>query len=168
MNRSTHLAAPDTTVVVRLATETDAEALAELRAEFLAEISAPAPAPEGLVPALRGYFRETIPSGRFVAHLALAEGRIIATSGLVFYHCPPSYSNPTGREAYVMNMYTRPEWRGRGVGTRLLKEILNSARQAGCHRVCLDAMPEARALYERMWFVDNDQAMRRLAAPPSS
>lgn len=48
-----------------------------------------------------------------------------------------------------------PEWRGRGLGGRLLQELLACAHEAGLGRVSLSVSPAnpARRLYERLGFV---------------
>lgn len=56
-------------------------------------------------------------------------------------------------------MYTVPEWRGRGIGTRLLQELLAVARESQCHRVRLNALPKAESVYTRMGFVRIDGEM---------
>ena len=50
-----------------------------------------------------------------------------------------------------------PEFRGQGLGTRLLDAVLVEARKRDCHSVRLDVIdtnPRARALYERFGFAE--------------
>lgn len=138
----------------------DAEVLVELRCAFLVEAGTGPEPDERLRAAMRGYFAETIPAGEFAAELALHGGAIIATSGLVFRRVPPSIHFPTGREAYIMNMYTRPGWRGRGVATQLLARLLARARAAGCGKVTLHAFPKAAPIYTRAGFTPVEGEMR--------
>lgn len=48
-----------------------------------------------------------------------------------------------------------PEWRGKGLGGRLLQELLSCAHEAGLGRVSLSVNPAnpAKRLYERLGFV---------------
>ena len=87
---------------------------------------------------------------------------MIACGGLVFLQKPPSPGNHSGREAYIMNMYTAPEWRGRGLATRLFDALMGDAREAGAQLVRLHATEDGRALYERSGFrlVGNEMALR--------
>jgi GNAT superfamily N-acetyltransferase len=148
------------TIIYRLATVDDVEALAMLRAEFLGEISKKSgPHPE-LIDALKLYFMRALPTGEFAAYLAEADGSIVATSGFVYYRHPPSFKNMGGCEGYVMNMYTLPKWRGQGIGTILLGKLIEHSRQNNCCRISLHAMPEAQPLYRRMGFVHSEGEMR--------
>src|ERR1022692_3950367 len=102
----------------------DVESLVNLRLAFLAEISGLNAADEGpLRESLRRYFSETVASGEFIAFIAEADKKVIASSGLIVHRHAPSNRNPTGREGYIMNRYTVPEFRGRGIATRLLQML---------------------------------------------
>ena len=112
---------------IRLATLDDVAALVDLRTKFLAEVTGSCAGPE-LIEALTQYFLRTLATGEFVAYVAESEGRIIATSGLVYYRHPPSAANLHSCEAYVMNMYTLPVWRGQGIATTLLDRLIELAQ----------------------------------------
>lgn len=152
----------------RLATADDVEPLVALRAAFLAQVGGADPADATLRDALRHYFASALPAGEFVAWLAVADGQIVATSGLVIHRHPPSPTNLAGREAYVMNMYTLPAWRGRGLAAALLDRLIDHARAAGCCRVVLHALPRARSIYVRAGFVPAEGEMRLVLSAPAT
>ena len=79
--------------------------------------------------------------------------------GLAFYVRPPYRGNLSGKEVYLMGMYTTDEWRGKGVGTALLEKLLEYARKQGVGRVWLHTEPGARSLYGRAGFCSNDAYM---------
>ena len=81
---------------------------------FLLEVADARPDDTSILPRLRNWFKEKLPNGDFSAILALAGDEVIASSGLVVHEHPPGIMIPNGREAYIMNMYTKPAWRGRG------------------------------------------------------
>lgn len=148
-------------IVYRLATISDIDALIRLRLALQIE--------EGhgdksraveLESVLREYFHVAIPSGAFLACVAELNGRIVAASGLVLHEHPPSLGNLSGREAYVMNMYTLPELRRRGIATELLRRVLELAREKRCPRVVLYALPKGMGIYRREGFVENAGSMR--------
>jgi ribosomal protein S18 acetylase RimI-like enzyme len=59
-------------------------------------------------------------------------------------------------QLHVESLAVRSDWRGRGVGTRLLEACEGIARQRGREALSLDVIdtnPDARRLYERFGFV---------------
>lgn len=61
------------------------------------------------------------------------------------------------QHAEIKSMRTSPDYRGKGLGTEMLKHILGEAKQRGCCRLSLEtgSMPffePARKLYEKFGF----------------
>jgi ribosomal protein S18 acetylase RimI-like enzyme len=54
----------------------------------------------------------------------------VATSDLIVRQHPPSAKNLEGREAFVLNVYTLPRFRGRGIAPSLLQKTIAAARDA--------------------------------------
>ncbi|HVT83475.1 MAG TPA: GNAT family N-acetyltransferase [Phycisphaerae bacterium] len=145
---------------VRAATLEDVDALVTLRARFLAEISSADPSSPELLLALRRYFQTAIPAGEFFGAVGLVGAQTVAAGGLVFHTHPPTSKNLAGREAYIMNMYTLPEFRRRGVGAAVLRKLVEHAHTSGYIRVTLHALPEGRSIYEECGFQPTEGEMR--------
>lgn len=146
---------------IRLATSADVEILAKMRLEFLRETAGffgRGVSPE-LEAATREYIAEALPKGEFLAWLAVAGGKVIGTSGLVFFHRPPTPGSLAGLDAYVLNMYTEPSWRGRGVATALLQEVIEYVKTTPARRMSLRATQAGRPLYDKFGFVADDEFM---------
>ncbi len=109
--------------------------------------------------AIQRYFAEELPAERYVGFIARVGGQAVGCGGLTFYVRPPYKSNASGREAYLMGMYTAPDWRGKGVGSALLTKLLEFAKARGVARVWLHSEPGARSLYRREGFHPNDSYM---------
>ena len=56
----------------------------------------------------RTYYEKSLEDGSHVAYLVYDGDLIIGTGGISFYQVMPTYHNPTGMKAYIMNMYTDP------------------------------------------------------------
>lgn len=69
-----------------------------------------------------------------VAWLAEIDGRPVGSAALMWFAHPPSLADPGGREAYVLNVYTRPEARRRGLARALMDRLIGEARSAGVHQ----------------------------------
>jgi GNAT superfamily N-acetyltransferase len=154
---------------IRRAAADDIEALVRLRVAMMAETGghgggAESPGAAALAEANRTYMREAVPSGDFVAYVAEADGVIIATSGVTLYRTAPNSGNLSGVQAYILNMYTLPDWRGKGLASALVERLLEHARDAGAPRVALRATDAGRRVYERFGFTGDSQYMHlRLA-----
>ena len=150
-------------VSVRRATVEDLEVLVELRMALLLEggyADADPASVAMLTEATRAWLRARLPEEQLVCWAAEAAGRIVAAAAYIVLPRPPSRGNPRGDEAYVLNVYTHPEWRGRGIAKRLMRECLAHIRATGMKRVRLHTAPAARSLYRRMGFEPIDYEMR--------
>ena len=141
----------------RKATEKDIPALVELRKQQLIDENAAAAQTIDLE--LKEYFRRALADHSFLAWLAAEDDRIIATSGVCFYQLPPNYKNPSGKMAYVTNMFTVKAARRKGIASVLLERILQEARSAGGSVVMLHASSDGEALYSKFGFVSSEGYM---------
>jgi len=92
----------------------------------------------------------------FIAWMADIDGRPVASAALMWFPHPPGPKNPTGMEAYILNVYTRPEARRMGLARALMDRLVEAARAAGARRVWLRASADGRLLYESMGFREGD------------
>ena len=83
----------------------------------------------------------------------------IGAGGVSFYQVMPTYHNPTGKKAYIMNMYTAPEYRRQGIAIHTLDLLVNDAREQGVSQIALEATDMGRALYEKYGFVKMEDEM---------
>lgn len=105
------------------------------------------------------YYRRALAKGRHAAFFALDGDRIIGTGGVSFYTVMPTYHNSTGRKAYLMNLYTDPAYRRRGIARQMVNLLLEECRARGISQVTLEATEMGRPLYEAMGFRPMPQEM---------
>ena len=152
-----------TMIGYRRAEVKDIEDLVRMRIQFIKEVQhvEGSDKDEALAEELRKFFNATMPEDRFIAWLAEESGKIIGTSGLCFYSLAPSYKNMSGGVAYIQNMYTLPEHRGRGVAKVLFDKVLCEAKALGYKKISLHATEMGRPIYEKFGFtkVDNEMAL---------
>jgi predicted acetyltransferase len=65
----------------------------------------------------------------------------------------------SGKVAYIGNMFTYPDYRKQGIATKLFSLSMDSAKEAGCKEVFLDATEMGRPIYAKYGFKKNDDAM---------
>jgi GNAT superfamily N-acetyltransferase len=148
-----------TTYTVRRATVADADTLVRHRVrmfEDMGVMSGPDIDPEEVARNYRAWLHETMPSDTYVSWLVDAEdaGRTIVVSGggatIIPWPPGPRYS---GRQlAFVYNVYTEPEHRGRGLARRVMEPIHAYCRESGIGSVSLNASPFGQPLYESMGY----------------
>ena len=105
------------------------------------------------------YFRKALCDNTFISWIALENEEIIATSGLSFSVVPPFFNILDGKVAYIMNMYTFPIYRNRGIGKELFIKLVDEAKQLGYKKITLNASDMGRPLYEKYGFKDVHNGM---------
>lgn len=98
--------------------------------------------------------KESLTDGNFISWIALIDEKIVATSGISFYRLPPNKKCPTGKVAYIGNMYTLPQYRKSGMASKLFELIVQEAESLGCTEVFLNATEMGRPIYEKFGFTD--------------
>ena len=99
------------------------------------------------------YYRSALADGSHTAYLVFDGDVFVGAGGASYYAVMPTYHNPTGRKAYIMNMYTCPAYRRRGIAARTLDLLVQDARSRGVHAISLEATDMGRPLYETCGFV---------------
>ena len=107
----------------------------------------------------RVYYEEALRDGTHTALLVLDGERFAGAGGISYYRVMPTYHNPSGWKAYIMNIYTRPEYRRQGIASRTLDLLVGDAREKGICSVSLEATEMGRPLYEKYGFVPVDSEM---------
>lgn len=139
----------------RKATIEDMDKLVELRKKQLVD--------EGIEPnididtELSVFFENKLSDGTLIQWLAEDLGEIIACGAVIFYDFPPSYTNKTGKKAYIANMYTNENYRGQGIATNLLTKLVKEARILGISKIWLGASKMGRPVYQKFGFKETDE-----------
>jgi GNAT superfamily N-acetyltransferase len=147
-----------TALQVRRLGPSDAPGLVEMRVAQLLEEGARESV--DLRPALSDYYARHLADGTFVSRAALAEGRMVASSGISIVERPPYFGCPTGRIGLVSGMYTLPTWRRQGIARDLLCRVVDEARAQGCGAVHITASDAGVPLYRSVGFVHNDSFLQ--------
>ena len=83
-------------------------------------------------------------------------GEPAASGGVWLREMQPSPGHPHGMVPYVLSVYTRPEFRRKGLASMILKEATEWARKHGHYKIVLHASRTGRKVYsqlgwERTW-----------------
>src|SRR5215472_10169936 len=99
------------------------------------------------------WVRRKMESGDYLAWFAeAADGLIAAGAGLWLMEWMPHRPGGPGRRGNILNVYTQPAYRRRGLARHLMNQILEWERKREIEVVILHASDEGRPLYESMGF----------------
>lgn len=99
------------------------------------------------------YYQSAISEDTHVAYLIFDEDKFVGAGGISYFKVMPTYHNPTGRKAYIMNMYTKPEYRRKGIEIKTLDLLVQDAKKRGITAISLEATAMGRPLYEKYGFI---------------
>lgn len=105
-------------------------------------------------------YKRALETGEHIAYLVYDQGTFIGAGGVSFYQVMPTFHNPTGKKAYIMNMYTAPEYRRQGIAYKTLDLIVKEIRKRGVSKIILEATDMGRPLYEKYGFVPMKDEMK--------
>ena len=105
------------------------------------------------------YYKRALQTGEHIAYLVYDNGIFVGAGGVSFYQVMPTYHNPTGKKAYIMNMYTAPKYRRQGSALHTLDLLISDVKQQGVSQIALEATDMGRPLYEKYGFVKMEDEM---------
>jgi len=158
---------------MRLATLEDCEIIASHRVRMFQDMGL---LPDKLLNEFRRRCRDDIKaaveSGKYIGWLVADTNdptRIIAGAGIVIRRIPPipilGAGGKTkiydGRQALIVNVFTEPAWRRRGLARQLMETIIAWCRDDGIDSVVLHASDDGRELYEKLGFSSTSEMRLR-------
>lgn len=105
------------------------------------------------------YYRKALDDDSHIAYLVFAGDRVVGAGGVSFFQVLPTYHNPSGDKAYIMNMYTDPAYRRKGIATKTLDILVHDIKSRGITAISLEATGMGRPLYEKYGFVKMNDEM---------
>jgi GNAT superfamily N-acetyltransferase len=155
--------------VIREATVDDCRVIAHHRAAMFVDMgSVDAPSDVILRDASERWLGEAIPRGEYLGWLAVStadRARVVAGAGVQVRRVLPFPQRHVaggsriaeGRQAIVVNVYTEPEFRRRGLARQLMETVLAWARSVQLESLVLHAAPDGEALYRALGFAPTNE-----------
>ncbi len=101
---------------------------------------------------LPGYFKDHLNNDLFV-YVCEDNELVISTVFLLIMKYPANPSFMNGTTGMIMNVYTLPKYRKRGIAGKLMKRAMNYAKDMGLSYLELKATEAGSALYNKLGFV---------------
>jgi GNAT superfamily N-acetyltransferase len=153
------------TFQIRRATARDADIIAWHRARMFQDMGdVSGDAFEILRANARSRLAQWIDKGDYIGWLATPVDEpemIVAGAGVQLQPILPRPLNVStigeGRQGTIVNVFTEPQWRRRGIGGLLIKEIISWSKIEQIDRLVLHASDEGRSIYERFGFTESNE-----------
>jgi GNAT superfamily N-acetyltransferase len=150
---------------VRRAAAEDAKVIAWHRARMFEDMGdVSADAFEILRAKAETQLKQWIDRGKYVGWLATLSAKPEMIVGGAGVQLQPILPRPVdlqtigeGRQGVIVNVFTEPQWRRRGVASLLIKEILTWSKREQIDRLVLHASDEGRSIYEKLRFVASNE-----------
>jgi GNAT superfamily N-acetyltransferase len=140
--------------VIRAGTPADAEQISSQRRAMFSDMGGRDPAwLDEIAASFLPWVRTKLETGEYLAWFAMAtEGHVAAGAGLWLLDWFPNRRDRKSLRGYVLNVYTEPAYRRRGLARRLMQIVVDECRDRGITMVTLHASEEGRPLYEALGF----------------
>ncbi len=141
---------------IRLVGESDIPLMSATRIAYLTEMQGERieSYKQELQQNLQHFFTQSIKEGNFFALLAEYEGTVVSYGGMILKKIPGDFNQSTYLEGDILNMYTLPEYRRKGISSRILEELLKEAKTMGVSKVALHCSKDGEPLYRKYGFED--------------
>ena len=138
---------------IRKAGMEDLEALFQERIEFIMGLrNDEVYIPEEFKQNTYEFMKEHMADDTLVTWIAEDNGVIISTAMVSYYEILPLMSNLTGKTGYILNVFTKPEYRRQGITTRLLNKLVEDAMERKVGKLYLSATDMGKPVYEKFGF----------------
>lgn len=108
---------------------------------------------------LPDYFGRKLEKELF-AFVARDGGKIVSVAFLLLIEMPANPNVPSGFCGELLNVFTQGEYRGKGLATALIKNLIAFAREKGLCRLDLSATDAGYGLYEKLGFKEKGNRYR--------
>ena len=111
---------------------------------------------------MKAYINKWMPDGSFVVFIAEDNDNICSTAFLSVVERPPRVAFQSYLVGTVYNVFTFPNYRRKGIATKVLSALLDEARIMGIGHIDLMSTNDGKYLYEKIGFQMNNYTPMRL------
>ncbi|WP_461247943.1 GNAT family N-acetyltransferase [Treponema sp. R6D11] len=139
------------------------EILVDLRMEFIKDIhpNTALQLLEKIKKSTFTYFNDLFNNNSYIGFIGLNNnGEVICTAGLLIYYLPPLNNENYRKIGHVLNFYTKPAYRRKGIGSKLMNFIKDTATDEKINRIVLNSTKMGFSMYKKAGFIEpEDKAL---------
>ncbi len=111
------------------------------------------------------YFSRETAKSKCISIIAKYDGASAGIGSIQIREQPGNIKNPSGKWGYIMNMYTVPTFRRKGICKGILNELVVEAAKLGITAFELHATKESEIVYKQSGFeIHNEPTYRKYMA----
>lgn len=150
-------------ITIRVASLADIpEILRQRRAMYEDMNYQDAPSLEAMAKLTADYLAKAMAEGSFRAWLACDRAHAVAGGAVIISPWPAHPYDLECRRATILNVYTNPTHRRRGLARKLMQTMIAWCKREGFARVTLHASDDGRHLYESLGFEASNEMRLKL------
>ena len=108
------------------------------------------------------FFGRALAEGKYRAWLIEVDRTVISGGGVLILPFQPGPRDPRPERPWIVNVFTEPAWRGKGLARMLMTEMVEWCRAEGFTVVSLHASDAGRPIYAGMGFLPTNEMRLRL------
>ena len=113
-----------------------------------------------LLEANRRYYLRHIPDDSHIAFVASYRGVECGCGAICLSDELPSPDNPSGRCAYLMNIYVREAFRNHGIAHKIVSRLVEEAKKRDCGKIYLETTADGKPVYASLGFREMTDMMK--------
>lgn len=113
-----------------------------------------------LLDANRQYYLRHIPDKSHIAFVACHDGEECGCGSICLSDELPSPDNPSGKCAYLMNIYVREAFRKHGIAHKIVSRLIEEAKKHNCGKIYLETTADGKSVYTSLGFRDMPDMMK--------
>ena len=102
-------------------------------------------------------FKEIKINPKHIIIIAELNGEIIGTTTLLV---EPKFIHQGGKVGHIEDVVVRKEFQGRKIGQKIVKFVLQIAKNQGCYKTILDCSDDVKSFYEEIGFKQHSNELR--------
>ncbi|MEP7196097.1 MAG: GNAT family N-acetyltransferase [Saprospiraceae bacterium] len=116
---------------------------------------------EALRKQLTDYFSKATADKTCISFIAKCDGTVAGIGSVHIREMPGNFKNPSGKWGYIMNMYTVPSFRRKGICKNILNLLVEEGKKYGITAFELHATKEGENVYTKEGFVYHQEPTLR-------
>ena len=110
---------------------------------------------------MTNYFSKATDENTCISFIAKCNGIVAGIGSAHFREMPGNFKNPSGKWGYIMNMYTVPVYRRKGICKGILNLLVEEGKKIGVTAFELHATNEGEKVYTQEGFIHHNEPTYR-------